>query len=175
MDPMPVPLRMIRYTGLFDFNGFYAAMIDWAKNYGYMWHEIDYKHKVPSPKGAEQEWKWEMYKEVNELVHFTILIIAKVQDLTEVSVEIDGKKKDLSSGRMHLQMSGTVKFDYQKKFSGSRFAEWLGKIYEKMHAREMANYGDMLHYRMYNLHAIMKKFFDMQTAKHPYKGYLGES
>mgnify|MGYP006415683771 CR=1 FL=1 len=46
------PPITLRYHGLFDFDGMYAAVIDWAKNYGFKWHEKDYKHKVPSPSGA---------------------------------------------------------------------------------------------------------------------------
>ncbi len=174
-DKLEPPMRMIRYSGLFDFDGLYSAMIDWAKNYGYMWHEIDYKHKVPSPKGAEQEWKWVMTKEVNDYVHFRVFIQAHVWNLTEMEVEVDGKKKVLSSGNMHIQMKGTVTYDWQSKFSGGWFSELLGSFYAKAHERDVANYWDTLHYRMYNLHAIIKKFFDMQTAKHPYKGYLGEN
>ena len=32
----------------------------------------------------------------------------------------------------------------------------------------------MIYYRMWNLQAIIKKYFDMQTKKYAYKGYLGE-
>ncbi len=173
---LPAPLRTLRYSGLFDFDGLYSAMIDWAKNYGYMWHEIDYKHKVPSPKGAEQEWKWQMTKEISDYIHLKIFMQAHIWNLTEIEVDIDGKKKALSSGNMHIQMKGTVTYDWQKKFSsGSRFSEWLGQIYAKLHERDLSGYWDMLHYRMYNLTAVMKKYFDMQTSKHHYKGYLGEN
>jgi len=174
-DTLPAPRRTIRYQGLFDFDGLYAAMIDWAKNYGYMWHEIDYKHKVPSPKGAEQEWKWQMTKEVNEYVHFKILITSHGWDLTEVMVDVNGKKKPLTSGRIYIHMEGAVTFDWQKKFTGGPFPELLGKIYTRLHDRDRSNYWDTLHYRMYNLHAILKKYFDMQTTTHPYKGYLKEN
>ncbi len=174
-SPAEPPRRTIRYQGLFDFDGLYAAMTDWAKNYGYKWHEMDYKHKVPSPKGAEQEWKWQMTQEVNDYVHFKILITSHAWDLNEMMVDIDGKKKPLTSGRIYIHMDGTVTFDWQKKFTGGPFAELLGKIYTRLHDRYRSMYWDTLHYRMYSLHAILKKYFDMQTATHPYKGYLKEN
>ena len=48
MGAIPTPRVTLQFNGLFDFDGMYAAIIDWAKNYGYMWNEYDYKHKVPS-------------------------------------------------------------------------------------------------------------------------------
>ena len=170
-----MPPITLRYSGLFDLDGLYAAVTDWAKNYGYMWHEIDYKHKVPSPKGAEQEWKWQMTKEVNDYIHFKIFLQAHVWNLTEMKVDVNGKKKALSSGNLYITMKGTVTYDWQKKFSGGWFHELLGSLYARLHHRDLAGYWDLLHYRMYNLHAVFKKTLDMQTAKHPYKGYLGES
>ena len=56
----------LRFNGLFDLDGLYAAVVDWSKNYGYRWHEYTYKHKVPSPKGAEQELMWLITKNVLE-------------------------------------------------------------------------------------------------------------
>ena len=63
MGTVPTKRAILRYSGIFDFDGLYAAVIDWAKNYNFMWHEVDYKHKVPNPLGAEQEWKWLLTKE----------------------------------------------------------------------------------------------------------------
>ena len=62
MPDLQLPRITLRYNGIFDFNGFYVAVTDCSKNYGYMWHEVDYKHKVPSAEGAEQELKWLLTK-----------------------------------------------------------------------------------------------------------------
>ena len=39
MGDEKLPRITLRYNGLFDFDAMYAMIIDWAKNYGYMWHE----------------------------------------------------------------------------------------------------------------------------------------
>ena len=92
----------LRYSGLFDFDGMYAAIVDWAKNYGYMYHEADFKHKVPSPSGAEQEFKWILTKKVTEYLKYEIWITVHMWDLLEVEVEENGKKKPLSNARLYL-------------------------------------------------------------------------
>ena len=102
MGKDPLPRSTIRYSGLFDFDGLYAAIIDWAKNYGYMWHEIDYKHKVPSPAGAEQEWKWSLIKRISKSHRYEILFTLHSWDLQEVVVEYDNKKKTLTKGRIYI-------------------------------------------------------------------------
>lgn len=175
MPTYPLEPIQLRYHGLFDFDGFYSAVIDWAKNYGYLWHEKSYKHKVPSPRGAEQEWDWQMSTNVNEYVRFVIEIEIHSWDLLEVEVEVEGKKKILNNGRMLIKIEGAVELDWQKKFTGSKFRQKLGEWYIKYYFnRELIQYWDPLYYRVWNLHAIMKKYFDMQTKKNAYKNYIGE-
>ena len=172
-NPAPITLR---YHGLFDFDGMYAAVIDWTKNYGYMWHERAYKHKVPSPKGAEQELDWDMTININEYVKYTITISIHAWEITEVEVDVAGKKKTLSNGRLYMVIDGLVECDWQKKFGTSKFGEWLGKQYFNLMMKDIAlQYADGLYYRMWNLHAILKSYFDMQSKKQTYKSYLGEN
>ena len=167
----------LRYVGLFDFDGLYAATVDWAKNEGYIWYESAYKHKIPSPKGAEQELLWFMEKKVTEYIHFKIQIDIHSWDQREVEVDVNGKKKNLTQARFHLKMTGILTGDWQKRFAkGGFLGQKLGKWYgEMVYKKEFYNYYDQLYYRMWNLHAILKKYLDMQTQKHVYKGYLGEN
>src|SRR3989344_8705210 len=106
-NDVDLPPITLRYNGLFDFDGLYAAIIDWAKNYGYRWHDKAYKHKVPSPRGAEHEIEWEITKEVTEYISYTISFTVHIWDLREVEVLVDGKKKNLSNARVLMVMNGT--------------------------------------------------------------------
>ncbi|MBS3126728.1 hypothetical protein J4228_01030 [Candidatus Woesearchaeota archaeon] len=171
-----LPQITLRYNGLFDFDGLYAAVVDWAKNYGYKWHEKDYKHKVPSPAGAEQELTWEITKNVTEYIAHRILFTVHIWDLTEVQVDVNGKTKSLSSARIYIIINGTLVYDWQQAFEkGSKFAQMLGQWYRKLKAKDVESvYIDTLYYRIWNLHALLKKYFDMQTQKYAYKGYLKE-
>ncbi len=166
----------LRYQGLFDFDGMYAAVIDWAKNYGYLWTEKAYKHKVPSPRGAEQELDWSMTTNITEYIRYTINFKIHIWDLNEVQVEVQGKTLLLSNARMYIEMLGTLEYDWQGKFKGSSFFDKLGNLYFKIMFKDISlKYADDLYYRIWNLHAVLKKYFDMQTKKYVYKNYLGES
>lgn len=166
----------VRYTGLFDFDALYTAIVDWCKNEGYLWEEETYKHKVPSALGAEQEWKWHAEKEVTSYIKYEIKIEAHIWDRTEVEVTKDKKRKKLTNGRFQLILNGNVITDWQKKWEKNKFSRFLGKLYEEHIIRkEIENiYHDQLYYRLWNLQAIIKKFFDVQTKWHEYKKYLGE-
>jgi hypothetical protein len=171
-------LRLItlRYNGLFDFESLYAAVISWAKNYGYMWHETVYKHKVPSPRGAEQELTWIMNKKVNDYMKFEIKITIHTWDHKEVEVDIDGKKM-LTNARINMNLQGKMTWDWQGRFAkGGKIAKKLGEWYADIFYKKdiWSNYHDPLYYRIWNLHAILKKYFEMQTQKYAYKGYLKE-
>ena len=173
MGRKSLPKITLRYNGLFDFDRLYSTIIDWAKTYGYMWHERQYKHKV-SGLGAEQEFIWELTKNVNEYINFKIIFEVHGWDLVELEMEQNGQKKPMTSGRIYLVMNGTLTWDWQEKFAKGRFAKLLGKWYEKITAKDISLYIDQLYYRMWNLHALLKKYFEMQTKKHTYKGYLRE-
>ncbi len=171
-----VPVMTLRYSGLFDFDGLYAAVVDWAKHYGYKWHEQVYKHKMPNPKGAEQELEWIIEKKVTEYISFQVNFIIHSWEQTEVEVEVESKRKSLTNAKIYLIMRGTVTYDWQKRFRGGKLAEKLGKWYAgAVYKKELESiYHDQLYYRLQNLQSILKKYFDLQTQKYAYKGYLGE-
>ena len=175
MGEAGLPKITLKYDGLFDFEGLYAAITDWAKNYGFLWHESDYKHKVPSPNGAEQEMKWVIEKKVTDYIEYQITFDVHIWDMQELEIEQDGEKKPVLKGRIYIIIKGKMVYDWQKKFAGSKFAEKLGDWYNKIMQRDIESKLDPLYYRMWNLHAVIRKYFDMQAKKYAYKGYLGEN
>lgn len=166
----------LRYNGLFDFDGLYAAVVDWAKVQGYMWHEKTYKHKVPSPRGAKQELDWILTKKITNYLSHKITFEVVSWDTTEVEVDIEGRKKSLTNARIDIRMWGELIYDWQELFSGSKFIQKLGDWYRNVVFKKEVEsiYLDQLHYRILDLHALMKKYFDLQAKKYAYKGYLGE-
>jgi len=170
------PRAIVRYEGLFDFDGVYNAMTSWFKMYGYIWQEETYKHKVKF-KGAEQQWIWTGEKEITDYIKYNIRIEGHSWDITEIEVEKDGRKKTLMNGRMQLIIEPTLNLDWQNRWGQNKFSRWLGGLYEKyVLVKEIESvYFDQLSYRVWNLQAVLKKYFDMQTKWHSYAKYLGEN
>jgi len=174
--PIPIPPITIRYKGVFDLDGLYAAVTSWAKNYEYQWHEVDYKHKVPVPAGAEQEMKWVLDKKVTDYISYNIGMSVHIWDLKEIYVEENGRKKRLSNARIQIMIKASLTPDWQGVFGKSKFAQKLGGWYESIFIKKdiESRYWDPLYYRVWNLHSVIKKYLDIQGQKHAYKGYLGE-
>ncbi|HIH11347.1 TPA: hypothetical protein HA241_04110 [Candidatus Woesearchaeota archaeon] len=175
MPKWEAPPITLRYNGIFDFDGMYAAVMDWAKNYGYKWMEKEWKHKVPSPKGAEQEIGWIIEKKVTDYVFHKIEFTIHTWEMQDVEVESNGKKKTLTTARLYIIINGTLEGDWQRRFTG-KFGKMLGDWYYQFVAKKdfEGGQGDVLWYRMWDLHAILKTYFDMQSKRYAYKGYLGE-
>lgn len=168
--------QRIQYSGLFDFDGLYTAIVDWAKNYGFLWHEKTYKHKVPSSLGAEQELEWELSKNATPYYKYEILIWVHIYEMKEVTIDYNGKKKALINGRISFIIEGRVHWDWQSVFKGSPFRKWLGKMLISGLEKDLSSiHWDTLTYRILNLHNLIKQYLDLQTKKYEYKGYLKEN
>src|SRR3989344_4036522 len=152
MLKVPLPQITLRYNGVFGFDALYAEVHEWAKRNGYMWHESSFKHKVPGAEGAEQELAWQLTSNVTEFIKYDIMFTIHMWEVKDVAAE--GSKKPLMRARLYIIINSTIEHDWQKKFGGSKFAQ--------------------LFYRVWNLHAQIKKYFDMQAKKFPYKDYLME-
>ena len=175
MPDVKLPPITIRYNGILDFDGFYAAVHDWAKSNGYMWHESSFKHKVPSSEGAEQEIAWQLTNKVTDFIKYNIIFTIHMWEVKDVPAE--GRKKPLMRARLYIIINGEIEYDWQGRFKGSKLAKLLGKWYDKLpHLNPVETvYYDQLYYRIWNLHSVIKKYLDMQSSKNAYKGYLGES
>ena len=175
-DSMKTLNLTLQYEGLCDFDGLYAAIIDWAKNYGFLWHEVDYKHKVPSPLGAEQELKFLMTKRIDPYVVYQINMHIHIYEMLDVEVKVGDKIKNLTKASLYVKFVGTVVLDWQKRFKkGGALGKSLSALYKRIYKHEISGiYWDTLVYRVYNLQHVVKGYFDMQSKKYAFKGYIGE-
>ncbi len=168
---------MIRYGGIFDFNGLYNLMVKWFKDRGYWFHEKAYKHKVPSPKGAEQEISWMAEREVTEYYKYVVNIYFHLWDIAEVEVERKGEKKRLTSARMEIIMNCSVEIDYEKRFTKTRFwrlvIDWYHKYVMRKEIEDI--WLDTLYHRLYNLQNLVKEYLDMEAKGEEFAGYMGDN
>lgn len=168
---------IIRYKGLFDYDGLYNLVVRWMKARRYWFSESVYKHKVPSPYGAEQEFKFEGEKKVNDFVNYIMNMHFHLWDMTEVEVVREGEKKTLTNARMEIIFGATVVLDYEKRMEKHKIWSAIVDVYYKYFLKEDIEslYSDTLYYRLYRLHALIKQFLDMEAKGNEYEGYLGDN
>ena len=161
----PEELRpKIYYAGVFDYNKLFRTIAAWYADMGYEFQEDVYKHKVPSPLGAEQEWKVAGWRKVNEYVQFWIYIRGYVWELKEIDVVIDGEKQKMCKGKLQLQFYIDVWLDYNNKFKGPMQEKLQAFLNNHVWRKQIeSGWEDEVYYRMYKLHLQIKKSLNMST------------
>lgn len=161
----PLGTPTIKYRGIFDVDGLFAKTYDWMVHDRFEVYESKYKHKIPDPRGIEDEITLRGWRRVNDYVMFNIEADFHIWEMKYVEVVKDGVKKTMAQARIKIQLSGNVEFDYANRFGGSKFLLALHDFYQKFIVlQEIEGYWwDQHYYRMYKLHQIMKEHLDMET------------
>lgn len=165
------PPLLIRYKGVFDYDGMYKMMHAWLVSKRFLFHEDKYKDKVSTPFGNEIEAKWSAEKKVTEFVMEKISIEFHLWDAAETEIIKDGKKVKMYKARMEIKFFAELMLDYNKKFSeGTTFAKKLGKFYVEniIYWDWRIRYANALEYAVYDLQTKVKKYLNMDTGSSAY-------
>lgn len=165
------PVAYLQYDGIFDFDGLYKLMHDWIVDRNYYFEEKLYRHKVPTPAGAEQHIVWEAWRKVNEYAKYWINIYMILRDAKEIEVVKKGEKKKLTKAKLIIIFEGKVELDYSKRFGKSALGHYLNDFllsYVWKPEKEVSMWWDELYYRIYKLHRAAKDFLDMETKGNDY-------
>ena len=169
-DIMDAPL-MLRYKGVFDFDGLYKMMHAWLISKRFEFHETNYKDKVSTPFGNELEVKWTGEKKVNEFVKQKIVIEFHLWDFAEVEVIKDGRKMKMTKSRMEIKFTPSLLLDYNEKFTkGNGFEKALGRFYvdKVIYWDWQFKYAGNLESATYDLHTRVKKYLNLDSAFNAY-------
>jgi len=169
--------HIIRYTGIFDFEGLYKAMVGYLKARRYWFHEDTYKHKPGGPFGKELEIKWIADKNVTEFYQHIITVFFHIWDLTDVEVIKNGKKTKMQKARMEIHIDSDLIVEYQDKWAKNKFTKALLDFYSKyIIKREIESiWWDTTYYRTFKFQSFIKNYLNMQTKGNEYSGYLGDN
>jgi hypothetical protein len=165
---------MIRYKGVFDYDGLYKMMHAWLISKRFLFHEDKYKDKVSTPFGNEIEITWKAEKKVTEFVKEYIDIEFHLWDFSEVEVIKDGKKTKMGKARMEIKFFAKLELDYAKRFTGENddetFSKKLGKFYVEniIYWDWRIRYANALEYSVYDLQTKVKKYLNMDTSNNMY-------
>ena len=159
-------VERLRYVGTLDYEKFLSAIRKWYSVEGYEFHEMQYKHKVPSPAGMDQEMRWTGWKKMNPYVRYWVDVFFHAWDMKEVDMVEDGQRVKRMSCRLLVEFSGQVELDFTKRFAGSKFLQGLQDWYHKYIIRkEIENlWYDELYYKVLKIYSTAKKALDLATA-----------
>lgn len=173
LDNTDVTFLLVKYKGVFDYEGLYKMMHAWLISKRFLFHETKYKDKVSTPFGNEIEITWECEKKVTEFIREWIKIEFHMWDFSEVEVIKDGKKTKAAKTRMEIKFYAKVELDYSKKFTSEgdeSFSKKLGQFYVQhvIYWDWRLRYANVLEYSLYDLHTKVKKFLNSDTGSNAY-------
>ena len=157
-----VEMLGLKYKGLLDLSGLYAMIDDYFKKQGYEKTELENSEYV-TEKGKQVTLIIEPYKKISDYAKLMIRVKMIFTDLTDVQVEKDGGKLDVSKGSASLTFDAYVETDYEGRleqkpihfFMRTMFDKFVYKIYTKKFENEVGE--DVRH-----LHDNIKAFLNLQ-------------
>lgn len=120
----------VEHSGLMDFGGFYSFVHSWFKEEGYGVDEVKYAEKSDGAKRSI-DIEWKITKRLSDYFKIEHKLKMEVKELTEVEVEIDGKKKKTNQGKITVEISGTLIRDPDSKWDKAPFYRFMRDLYNK--------------------------------------------
>jgi hypothetical protein len=119
------------HSGIFNFSELYSYMHVWLKDNLYGVNEEKYGEKVSgSARDINLEWKATRYISDYFKIEHTIKI--DVTGLTDVEVEIDGKKKRMNKGKIAMEIKGVLVKDPKNNWDETKpIYKFLREMYDK--------------------------------------------
>lgn len=174
---VPFPTSYIQYKGVWDVQDLYETIIDFFKLQKFKFHERYYRHRRPSPFGAERRYIWEATRKAEDYYQFVVVIHIDAHDTTDVEVRLpDGSKKVYTKGRIRIVIMGRVEVDYEKKWEGNVFYAQLRNFYNKyvIQKKMEAIWWDELHYKVCNkLRNIIQQRLKMESEEYEHRYFAG--
>jgi len=142
----------IRFRGVWDMQDLYEFMINYFRERKYKFHERVYKHKHPSPFGAERQLVWRAERQMNDVYTFILDVYLHTYDAHDVQVkQKNGEIKTFTKGRLWVEFNGQIRIYPDERWAKSRFTAGLkgfinNYLKRKKHGWEMWDvvmYGEM--------------------------------
>ncbi|MFH1641440.1 MAG: hypothetical protein ABIC04_00915 [Nanoarchaeota archaeon] len=173
---MVEPKTFIRYKGVWDMQDLYEAMIDWFRRNKYYFKEAVYKHKHPSPFGAERQHVWEAKRNETDYIQIKYHVYIHIYDARDVEVQMpEGDKKIYTKGRIWIEVKVSVISDFEGRWNKKMFYAHLKDFYNKYVIRKnfTEGWGPKHRYEMYNFVAMIKQRLKMESDEYEHRYFTG--
>jgi hypothetical protein len=119
------------HSGIFDFTELYGFMHTWLKDNLYGVNEERYSEKV-SGAARDISFEWKATRQISDYFKIEHTIRVEVVGLTDVEVEIDGKKKKMNKGKIAMEIKGVLIKDPKNTWDETKpFYRFLREAYDK--------------------------------------------
>jgi len=162
----PLLKTKIKHKGIFNFKETYNLVYDWLINEGYDLNEKQYKENVLPGGAKEIEIEWEAMRKVSDYFQFVIKVEYHIMGMTEVEVEIDGKKEKMNRGQFEFIIKSVLVKDHESRWENAPFFKFLRTLYDRyLIPSRIENYQGKLIGEVDEIVAQVKSFLNLQGKR----------
>ena len=122
--------EVLEHTGVYGFSELYEYLFRWFKEESYGVIEEKYNEKV-SGTTRDITVEWKCSKGLSDYFKAEISVKIEAGGISDVEVEIEGKKKKMNKGRLRIEFKGVLIRDPDSKWDASPFYRILRDAYNK--------------------------------------------
>ena len=156
----------VKYAGLGNFKDAYKYAYEWLKDRSFSVIEESYSEKI-SGNSKDIEVSWAANKKITDYFKITLGLKWRVMGMTDVEVEIDGKKKNMNKfAELTIELKGVLEKDYNSKWENTPINRFLRDTYHKfvIPARTEQKEGEVMAV-VQDFKEEMKAFFDLSARR----------
>lgn len=160
---------VIRYVGVFDWEGLYRMMQAFFTKKGWDFNEKKYKHKPWNYAGDEVEIEWESYKKITEYFKDWVYVSIYIIEFNKTGQK-GPKGQDLYKGRLKITLQAELETDYADDFEKSKYWQLMRTFLNKWVLKKEIDFkhDSRLYYEVYGMHQKIKKFLKMYADYNAY-------
>lgn len=131
VEKIQVLKEKLNHSGIFNFSELYSFMHGWFKSELYGVNEEKYGEKL-SGSARDIAFEWKAVKRISDYFKIEHTIKVEVSGLTDVEVEIDGKKKKMNKGGIAMEIKAVMVKDAKNQWDESNpVYKFLREVYDK--------------------------------------------
>ncbi|MEK6857712.1 MAG: hypothetical protein AABX39_03950, partial [Nanoarchaeota archaeon] len=114
------PPLVYKHKGFLNIPELVKFVRGWLSSELYLFFETKHVHK-------SDEDEIEVYgkRKLNEYVQYTLYVEMKAEEISEVEIVKEGQKIKTQKGRIKVTVHGTMNLDWQKRFAGNKFLQYI--------------------------------------------------
>ena len=120
----------MEHSGVFSFPAFYSFAHAWFRQENYFVSEGRYSEKNSGTK-KDILIEWMVSKDLSDYFKIEMKIKFVITDLTDVEVEIDGKKSNSNKGKIEAEITANIVRDLKSKWDMSAFTRFARDFYDR--------------------------------------------
>lgn len=158
---------IIRFKGVFDWQGLYRLTRMWIEHNHYVFNEKRYKHK-----GDEVEVDLYGERKLDEMHKYDLYVHFHIWHLRDIEVVEGTKTLKRNEGILHIEMHSVLRLDWTNRFQeGGKLNKMLYRWWKVVQKNEInAKYLEPMSIDLYKFHTDIKTFLNMTTDANYYGG-----